>query len=490
MPQALIKINGVAGSDTDLPINTLVQLDNQNTGGEVSYLWAILDQPPGTADVLSSTTIQNPTFTPKKEGTYLIKLIVNLALPTEQTNSVVAAIRQLKDRERVPAAGETTEADTSDGWAVANNSNLRTLDSFKADPAIFVAIDVAGGLGAGSIIKINSATTIKVGLPGQEIVPGATVALATSLSDTYQPLAYVIGSVTGGAGPFAANTLFRARFFGMQGPIVGAPVLGADVFLSDTGQLALVAGTFSRKIGTVSSIVGPNFWISFDGTSPPRRIIAESGADMRSQKIVNVLDPTVAQDAATKAYVDAAISVATPSGNVFIPSPVYVNGNASTIVLATTLSGAAFRNSKKFSADRIEFRATAQAGAPTMSIQIFQGASGFTAGALPRIATVTAFAVGAANTNYEAVFTEGSVTFEAGMIFLLFGRDSAAGAITLRSYGNSNYDLFNQNIAANTYPVTFTTALAANVSNATFNPITQGTAATTDVLLVHLLRLA
>ena len=57
MPQALIKINAVIGSDDDLPLDTLVQLDNENIGGEVTYLWEILDQPAGTPDVSSPCTI-------------------------------------------------------------------------------------------------------------------------------------------------------------------------------------------------------------------------------------------------------------------------------------------------------------------------------------------------------------------------------------------------------------------------------------------------
>ena len=65
MPSANISINGVDGSNADLPINVLVQLGNQNTGGEVTFNWTIVDQPPGLDDMLSSATLQNPTFTPK-----------------------------------------------------------------------------------------------------------------------------------------------------------------------------------------------------------------------------------------------------------------------------------------------------------------------------------------------------------------------------------------------------------------------------------------
>ena len=39
MPQAKIEINGTAGSDEDLPINVLVQLSNEDVGGEVTYTY-------------------------------------------------------------------------------------------------------------------------------------------------------------------------------------------------------------------------------------------------------------------------------------------------------------------------------------------------------------------------------------------------------------------------------------------------------------------
>ena len=64
MPQALITVNAVVGSNDDLPIDTLVTLANDNVGGETTYLWEIVDQPVGTADTLSSTSAPSVTFTP------------------------------------------------------------------------------------------------------------------------------------------------------------------------------------------------------------------------------------------------------------------------------------------------------------------------------------------------------------------------------------------------------------------------------------------
>lgn len=255
MPQARIKINGVLGSNTDLPINTLVQLDNQNIGGESTYNWTILDQPPGTADTFSSPTLQNPTFTPKKEGTYLIELVVNQGLSDEQKNRVVVGILQLKTRERIPAAGETTEADTADGWALANNAMLRRMDLLFADPGILVGVAGAAGLVRGDVLRCTALATIKTGLPGQEQVPSFTKALATTLAQVDELLVVLESGVDGSTTP-ASGALIKVRYIGKFTGLSGTPAVGDPVYVSDTGVLTLAAGTVRRQLGSVARVSG------------------------------------------------------------------------------------------------------------------------------------------------------------------------------------------------------------------------------------------
>lgn len=266
MPQASIEINAVPGSDDDLPINTLVQLDNQNIGGELSYLWAILDQPPGTADVLSSTTIQNPTFTPKKEGTYLIKLTVNQGLATEQSQSVIAAIRQLKTRERIPAAGETTEDDAADGWAIANNSMLLRMDRLLSDPGEVYGVNASGGvLVKGDVVRVIAASIIKAGLPGQETVPGFTKALATTPGDIDELLCVVL-SDSFGATSVANGAIMRVKLWGqVLGLPLGAGAVGDSVYVSDAGAVSATPGTNRRRIGSIMAVSGGNRDVWADG---------------------------------------------------------------------------------------------------------------------------------------------------------------------------------------------------------------------------------
>jgi hypothetical protein len=266
MPQASITINAVAGSDIDLPINAVVQLDNQNIGGELSYKWELLDQPPGAVDALSSLVLQNPTFTPRKEGSYLVRLIVNEGLVTEQSQTVVASVVQLKTLERIPAAGEVLEADTADGWATSMNSLLRRVDTLLSDPGIIVGLNASGGiLTRGQVVRATASSIIKTGLPGQETVPGFSLALATTLAQLDELLCVVEGGVDG-SGSVANLGLLKVRYIGRLASQTpgGVAAVGDTVYVSDAGGLSLTVGTIRRRVGSAMS-AGATFDVWFNG---------------------------------------------------------------------------------------------------------------------------------------------------------------------------------------------------------------------------------
>ncbi len=264
MPQALITIGGVPGSDEDLPINIVVQLDNVNIGGEITFLWTITDQPEGAADALSSTTIQNPVFTPKKEGTYRIRLEVNKGLADEKIDTVIARILQLKTREGIPAADETTDAG-SKGWKIRLNAWLRLVDDMRADPGRGVARAEAV-LAVGNVVHATDAFTIKSGLPGAEDIVVVNKLLATSPDVLSHPLGIVEGAVDGGA--IGIGSLIFVRWSGLfQGVAIAAVVDNEAIFVSDNALLDRVAGTNSRQVGFVAAVPSAGVAdVFFDGT--------------------------------------------------------------------------------------------------------------------------------------------------------------------------------------------------------------------------------
>ena len=212
MAQALITINGTVGSNDDLPINVSVLLSNVDSGGEDFYFWEILDQPPGPADAITPNNIKSPSFTPKKEGSYLIQLTVNNNV--DLANRAIAAVRFLKTRERAPAAQEQTEVDTTKGWGDATNDWFSRLDNFIADPGVIVGV-AEGALVVGNIVRLSPVSgfsVLKSGLPGEEIVPRFSL---VSGDDLYTgPVFLFIGTASGSTTAISGDVV-RARLFGM-----------------------------------------------------------------------------------------------------------------------------------------------------------------------------------------------------------------------------------------------------------------------------------
>lgn len=267
MPVANIEINGTASSKDTLPINTLVQLSNADVGGEVTYLWEILDQPVGTADVLSNAAIENPTFTPKKEGSYFLRLTVNAALGSISINTKIAAVRELKTNERIDAAFETTEVDAAKGWKTATNAAMKRALNAVADANLVACINAPSSFPViGNIVKFSIQGTIKTGLPGQEGLPVVEVAKATSFKDTHQALGVVVGTPSGSG--VAANSVVIVQRFGLVALAqAGSPVVGDAVYLGNTSLPSLVPGSVTRVIGRVTaSAAGSWTWV-IDGTN-------------------------------------------------------------------------------------------------------------------------------------------------------------------------------------------------------------------------------
>ena len=266
MPQAVIEINGVAGSNENLPIGTLVQLSNLDVGGETMYLWEITDQPEGPDDLLSSTVVENPTFTQRKEGSYRLKLTVNGVPGPGFVDLQIAAVRHLKSNERIPAATETGETSITKGWKTVVNRLLARSDDVVGDANLVVCkLPGAGFAIGGDIVRFSLTGLIKTGLPGEErlmVVETAPATVAANVADT---LGVVVNTPTGGVP--VANGLVVVRVFGLvEISELGAPTVGDPVYVGDTFQPSLTPGTNSRQIGrVVQSAAGVWRWV-IDGS--------------------------------------------------------------------------------------------------------------------------------------------------------------------------------------------------------------------------------
>lgn len=248
MTRAAITIGGVeTRANLNWAINTQVQLGNAGNGGETSYLWQIVDQPPGASDSLSSTSVINPQFTPRKEGTYLLNLIVNLGQGDEARQTAVVGVRQLKTGTRVPAAGETDEAGTR-GHAGHVNELLQLIARIRADPHLIVAQAVST-INRNSVVRFPGLATLKTGLPGQESILTCDIAQANAGYITVDPLGLCVGGIDGLGNSVPAGQLALIKMMGLVTLSGLSGTAQALVYVSNTGSLALSPGTNSRRVG-------------------------------------------------------------------------------------------------------------------------------------------------------------------------------------------------------------------------------------------------
>lgn len=252
MPQAKITINAVIGSSLDLVAGAVVALNNVNIGGEVTYAWTLLDKPVGSAAVLTNPVIVNPAFTADCEGSYRLQLVVNAGLATEDTDIVIAAVLQVKSRRRVPAALEETEADASDGWAVAVDQLLRDIDNLMADSGKCIGV-AHTAMNYGNVVRVSGVSVIKTGLPGVETLPLLDVSHANVLAELDGQLGIVVTDNTGNVA-VGLGHLAYVRLSGRIGPFAGAAVLRAPVYVNNAGMVSLTAGATPRRIGRVCAV--------------------------------------------------------------------------------------------------------------------------------------------------------------------------------------------------------------------------------------------
>lgn len=257
MPIARIKVNAVIGSNDDVPLNVLVQLANDNVGDETSFLWSIVAQPEGAAVGLSGTIGPSVSFTPTKEGTYLIKLIVDHGLATESTDTKIVGVRQLASGQRIPSAQEALEAGST-GWADAAARNLQLVDQLRMDAQSLIAWSFPGAA-VDQVVQLTGLHTLKAGLPGQVDIP--QVSAFTGVQDGRR-FGIIVGPArTGGA---VDDALVRVRLFGLhENSQAGSPAVGDLVYLNPATYKPMLAPS-AVAIGTVVKVAGATYWFALD----------------------------------------------------------------------------------------------------------------------------------------------------------------------------------------------------------------------------------
>ena len=416
--QALIQINSVAGSNTTLPLNTLVNLSNSGAGGETTWEWTLISQPAGSAVVLSSLNTSTSSFTPTKEGSYLIQLVVNKGAGDEKTNTVIAAVRELQTYSRIPAAGETLEVSSTDGWSNAAVSEILQRVTRLTDSGVLVG-KAGESLTSGDVVYISDITPIASGLPGERQVPTFRKAHANIVAETHGVMGVFSQKVTGGGGAIA-NDLIRVTALG---PVVGVTmasggVAGDNVYIDDTGALSLTAGTHTRQVGTVASASGTTYDVYIAG-------LAESGGGSAAGAAGGVLGypgSTYPNPLGLAANMGDEIPIAPYAGSNAIvlraDDQSTMNGTTISLVGGSATAGVS-------GGGNVELSAGTSVGGTGGGIALY-GASGPRGGDI----TITS-GTGSVNDGGDVVISASSGSNQGGAVDILAGSGTSGGQITL-----------------------------------------------------------
>lgn len=241
-----------------------VQLDIQPVpGGAVVIAWTLY-VPRGSTAVLSNPAIHNPTFTPDVEGTYRLAL----TLDGVADDGAVVGVPYIKYKgQRTPAQGETTEASTSEGWAIGSDPAgvndlhdliVRTMHRGGTEVAVAGQI-----MAVGQAVKFQTRFVAKSALPGQESIPVATLTDATTDNNCKMYGGVIVENLSTGAkaagDPVAIGAAVLVQKSGHLMDIVNtaAGALGDVVYLTDVaGTIGLTPGTNLLAIGCVTNPIG------------------------------------------------------------------------------------------------------------------------------------------------------------------------------------------------------------------------------------------
>ena len=249
-------------SNVNIPLGATVQLKNETSA--TSYQWALVTQPAGLPlDTFtgapppgSSSDDPEPSFVITKEGSYLIRLIINDGLADEAQGTIICAVKELQTGNRIPAAQETTEVDPDEGWAVEAVSDILQRVTRLTDSGFFVA-KAMEALAPGNVVHLSGIGTIATGLPGERSIPLVKIAHGGWLVDIDGPLGVMVGNTAGQSLEVTAGELCRVMIYGA----IPAYALGAGgnvgdpVYVNNAGQLSLTAGDYVRQVGDVAAVV-------------------------------------------------------------------------------------------------------------------------------------------------------------------------------------------------------------------------------------------
>jgi hypothetical protein len=169
---ASIQFNGNTGEYEGLVSGVVCNLTNVDNTDATTWLWTIVSKPEGSASALTGASTATPSFTPDIVGSYNIELIVNPGLLDEISDTAIGSIISGFLENRYVAPHEITEYGVN-GWATAQNKNIKNNEDALEIHAIRGFNDSGGDYSKGDILFSSSYNSIKSPYP-LLLVPSAT----------------------------------------------------------------------------------------------------------------------------------------------------------------------------------------------------------------------------------------------------------------------------------------------------------------------------
>jgi len=173
-----------------------------------------------------------------------------------------------------------------------------------------------------------------------------------------------------------------------------------------------------------------------------------------------------------------------------VPLPELVFSNQSSRVAQTVLEGGSYFLRTKTRFNRVLFSIATKSGSPSIDLAIYQFEDGTSSSLVEKKASISGVVISTVGI-YSKALVEGEVVLLPGLIYVLWGK-SAGGVgnnFTMRTYDVQSIDIVTTNVPTGLHPVSYTTALPATSTPATFDPTIGGDVSESILDVVPIIRL-
>jgi len=191
---AYILMNGVLTPNEGLSIGSQVTLTNQDDTGVVTWAWTIVSKPTGSTTTLTGASSATAYFTPDVEGAYLVRLIVNKDLATEEQGTSVGRVKTLHKNLLPHAKDETSEGHPVEGWAKAWRESYLKVDKALGIPSDRRTVKYSDSATTGPVFLAADGTMYT--MANGDVVP--SVRLATAADDKQAMFLFESGALAPG----------------------------------------------------------------------------------------------------------------------------------------------------------------------------------------------------------------------------------------------------------------------------------------------------